>query len=72
MYNPNQKSVDAAFIALAAYTNHTGIDISDSITDLLVDLMHYCDAAGSGMNFDNLLERAGFHYDKETRSQESE
>lgn len=66
MKNPNQKSVDAAESALDGYMAVTGTeDLDIAVTDLLTDLMHYCDATGSGLDFDNLLGRARYHYEAE-------
>jgi hypothetical protein len=43
----------------------TGADSSDALSDLLADLMHWCDRNNQG--FDTELQRARGHYEEETK-----
>ena len=53
-----------AAAALAAFQRHTGADLEDVVSDLLVDLMHWCDR--NGEEFHQELRRALNHYAAET------
>ncbi len=50
--------------ALAAFMAATGTDPDDAVSDLLCDLMHWCDRRG--VAFRTELARAQGHYDAET------
>lgn len=53
-----------AAIALEAFRKETGADLDDAVSDLLADLMHWCDRFGR--KFETELRRALSHYDEET------
>ncbi|QFG12578.1 hypothetical protein PBI_TOAKA_79 [Mycobacterium phage Toaka] len=60
----NNCNVIWAAKALQTYVNVIGRDeISTALQDLLGDLMHLADAAG--VDFDELVAKAEFHYDAE-------
>ncbi len=52
-----------AAVALAAFRRQTGADAEDALSDLLADLMHWCDR--SGLSFVDELRRALGHYEEE-------
>jgi len=52
-----------AAIALEAFRRETGADLTDAVSDLLADLMHWCDRFGQ--KFQRELERALNHYAEE-------
>jgi hypothetical protein len=54
-----------AGVALSAFLAETGCDIGDAVTDLLSDLMHWCDR--NGQEFRTGLDRARLHYEAETQ-----
>ncbi len=51
-------------IALEAFRRETGADLTDAVSDLLADLMHWCDRFGQ--EFERELRRAVNHYAEET------
>lgn len=55
-----------AAIALEAFRRETGADLADAVSDLLADLMHWCDRFGQ--NFERELQRALEHYAEEAGS----
>ncbi len=50
--------------ALAVFMLATGTDLEDAVSDLIADLMHWCDR--HGIAFDEELARAATHYEAET------
>ncbi len=60
--NPNRARWAAA--ALAQFRQRTGADLKDAVSDLLADLMHWCDRFGQ--EFPRELRRALNHYEEET------
>ena len=54
----------AAAFALAEFRERTGADLEDAVSDLLADLMHWCDRFGQ--EFPEELRRARNHYAAET------
>jgi hypothetical protein len=61
----NDRRAEWAGCALAAFVSQTGTDSDSAVTDLLCDLMHLADRAGTDFAAD--LERARRHYDAETK-----
>ena len=61
---PNLRRARRAAAALAAYRRRTGADPQDAISDLLTDLMHWCEQFGPA--FPAELHRARSHYAAET------
>ena len=53
-----------ASIALDEFRRQTGADMEDAVSDLLADLMHWCDRFGQ--TFHEELRRARNHYEEET------
>ena len=53
-----------AAVALAEFQNQTGAAVEDVVSDLLSDLMHWCDRVGQA--FPEELRRALGHYAVET------
>ena len=53
-----------AAAALAEFQRQTGADLEDAVSDLLADLMHWCD--WFGQEFPKELRRALNHYEEET------
>jgi hypothetical protein len=53
-----------AAAALAEFRQQTGADLKDAVSDLLADLMHWCDRFGQ--KFPKELRRALDHYEEET------
>jgi hypothetical protein len=53
-----------AAAALAEFQRQTGADLEDAVSDLLADLMHWCDRFGQ--EFPKELRRALDHYEEET------
>jgi hypothetical protein len=60
----NEYCAECAAAALLIFQNLTNSDREDAVSDLLADLMHWCDR--HGRNFDNELRRALYHYEEET------
>ena len=60
--NANRARCAAAI--LAVFQRRTGADRADALSDLLADLMHWCDR--SGREFRAELRRARSHYAAET------
>ena len=60
----NARRARRAAAALAAYRRRTGADPEDAVSDLLTDLMHWCDRLG--LAFPEALGRARSHYAAET------
>ena len=60
----NDERAEWAQSAINAFRIATGTDPEDAVSDLLADLMHWCDRYGPG--FHNELNRARNHYDAET------
>ena len=52
-----------AAAALGEFRRRTGADLEDAVSDLLADLMHWCDQ--SGQSFADELRRARRHYEAE-------
>ena len=55
-----------AAAALAELRRQTGADLEDAVSDLLADLMHWCDRFGQA--FPEELRRARYHYAEETKA----
>ena len=55
-----------AAAALAELRRLTGADEEDAVSDLLADLMHWCDRFGQ--EFPEELRRARYHYEEETKA----
>jgi hypothetical protein len=55
--------------AITAFQLTTRTDIQDAVSDLLADLMHWCDR--HGMEFEDELNRGRMHYLAETADNES-
>jgi hypothetical protein len=55
-----------AAAALAELRRLTGADEEDAVSDLLADLMHWCDRFGQ--KFPQELRRARYHYEEETKA----
>ena len=53
-----------AAVALAEFQRQTGADLEDAVSDLLADLMHWCDRFDQ--SFAEELHRARNHYHAET------
>lgn len=53
-----------AAAALRHFQRKTGTDTHDAPSDLICDLMHWCDR--TGFDFDDTLARARMHYEAET------
>ena len=53
-----------AAVALEEFRRQTGADLEDAVSDLLADLMHWCDRFGQ--EFQNEFRRAMNHYSEET------
>jgi hypothetical protein len=68
----NTNRADWAEQALAEFSRITGLDFIEpdaperveAVTDLLADLMHWCD--GEGLDFEHVLLNARHHYAAET------
>jgi hypothetical protein len=52
--------------ALRDFRENTGTDLEDAVSDLLTDLMHWCDR--HGQDFEHELRRACLHYEAETEA----
>jgi hypothetical protein len=62
--NMNNDRAEWAAAALRHFQCTTGTDYEDTISDLLGDLMHWCER--NGVKFDAELSRARRHYEAET------
>lgn len=62
----NEERSRWAEAAILEFQQQTGTDLEDAVSDLLADLMHWCDRHGS--DFDHELQRARYHYDEETEA----
>lgn len=60
----NLRRARRAAAALAAYRRRTGADPQDAVSDLLTDLLHWCEHFGPA--FSEALDRARSHYAAET------
>ena len=60
----NDDRAEWAAAALRAFQCWTGTDYNDALTDLLGDLMHWCDR--NSAEFDSALSMARMHYEAET------
>ena len=60
----NASRARSAANALEAFHQQTGTDFEDAVSDLLANLMHWCDRAGQ--DFNQELRRARSHYAEET------
>jgi hypothetical protein len=60
----NDRRADWAHTVLREFQRLTGADTEDAVSDLLADLLHWCDR--HGQDFDTELRRARNHYDIET------
>ena len=49
---------------IALFMGATRTDREDALSDLLCNMMHWCDR--NNQSFDKELERANLHYDEET------
>ena len=55
---------------IAHFMGSTGAELGDALSDLLCNLMHWCDR--NGLQFENELERAAKHYAQETAPSQHE
>lgn len=62
----NASRARSAGVALEEFHHQTGADVEDAVSDLLANLMHWCDRAGQ--DFQQQLRRAEGHYAEETCS----
>jgi hypothetical protein len=60
----NEKRADWADKAINTFIEATGTDPEDAVSDLLCDIMHWCDLYNE-YDFDAELDRARGHYDCE-------
>jgi hypothetical protein len=60
----NEKRADWADKAINTFIETTGTDPEDALSDLLCDIMHWCDIY-EAHDFDVALQRAKGHYDYE-------
>ena len=60
----NDARAEWAGSALRFFQRSTGTDHSDALSDLLCNLLHWCDR--NGLDFERELERGKCHYDEET------
>ena len=65
----NTYCANRAKIVVRIYRIVSGTDRGDAITDLLTDLMHFCDE--KRLNFNEQLTRAEMHYEGELTGEES-
>lgn len=59
----NESRARSAEAALWEFRRHTGADVEDVVSDLLSDIMHWCDR--HAQNFDTELRRGHEHYEYE-------
>lgn len=64
----NDDRAEWADTALNAFMRVTRTDHEDAVSDLLADLMHYCDR--QGWNFEDELRRGSEHYHEETTDED--
>jgi hypothetical protein len=63
---PNERRAEWAQCAIDAFIETTGTDPEDALSDLLCDIMHWCDIAeNESPGFDAELDRAKGHYEYE-------
>jgi hypothetical protein len=62
----NEKRSEWAWKAIHEFQRLTGAEKVDAVSDLLADLMHWCDR--SGQSFEAELRRGRCHYRAETES----
>jgi hypothetical protein len=62
----NDERAEWAERALITFENATGTDRSDVVTDMLTNMMHWCDR--NGQDFEERLAMARVHYEAETQS----
>ncbi len=60
----NGSRAEWATVALLEFRRQTGADVGDAVSDMLSDLMHWCDR--NNQDFDVELRRARKHYEDET------
>lgn len=60
----NEKRADWAANALSTFVGDTKTDAEDAVSDLLVDIMHWCDR--NSTDFERELARSLNHYRSET------
>ena len=65
----NDERAAWAKVALDAFMQETATDLDDAVTDLLCDLMHWCDR--NNQDFESALNRAQNHYHEETLTEEA-
>jgi hypothetical protein len=64
----NGERAEWAFVAIEAFENRTNCDREDAISDLLTDLMHWCDR--HNVDFKQEMRRARGMYEDETDGDE--
>ena len=60
----NDSRAEWAENAIQGFMEETGVDLPDATSDLLDDIMHFCDRMG--FDFEAELARARNHYQEET------
>lgn len=60
----NDERASWAGVAIAAFRDLTNCDQEDAVSDLMANIMHFCDR--NGMSFSAELQRARMHYEAET------
>jgi hypothetical protein len=60
----NGKRAEWAACCIRHFQCQTGSDWDDATSDLLCDLMHFCDR--EGFDFEHEISRARMHYEAET------
>jgi hypothetical protein len=64
--NQNEQRAEWAQCAIDSFQHTTGTDDEDALSDLLCDIMHWCDVAeNESPGFEAELERAKGHYEAE-------
>jgi hypothetical protein len=66
----NDDRAQWAAVALREFQRATGTEDDDALSDLLCDLMHWCDR--NDCEFEAALSRARMHYDAEITSEHCE
>lgn len=64
----NDDRAEWADAAIAAFRAVTGTDLEDAVSDLIADLMHWCDR--HDISFSEELYRGQYHYRCETTADE--